>query len=162
MTVTLYKNKSDPEVVNKSLDLIVQLTGTLREATSILDPVIVLETEVDIISSCNYTHITDFKRYYFITNVRSIRNGLWEIALHVDVLMSHKEKLLKQSAIIARQENLYNLYLDDDRFLVDSQRIYTTLDFPNKVAAASAGNNVACFVLTLAGGNVGQEETESS
>lgn len=161
MTVTLYRNNSDPEVVKKLLTQIVQLTGTLREPTSILDPVLSLEAEVDIISSCNYVYIAEFKRYYFITNVRSIRNGLWEIAMHVDVLMSHKVKLLRQNAIIARQENLYNLYLDDDKFLVDSQRIYTTLDFPNRVASASTGNDVACFVLTLAGGNVGQESQSS-
>lgn len=151
MTIILYSSNSEPHRVDKLLTTIAELTGTLKNETSIINPTILIESyDYSMIPSCNYIYIPDFNRYYFINDMVSVKNGLWSISCHVDVLMTYKNQFRKLPAILARQENLYNLYLNDDRFLIDAQRIYQTKVFPNSVSPATSGGK--SFILTLAGG----------
>lgn len=149
MTIELYYNTSDSNVVNKNIVLDRTIDGVLKQPTSILTPTVTVESEGVIL--CQYARIPEFNRYYYITDVVSINNKLWSISMSVDVLMTFKNYLLERSAIIARQENLYNLYLDDDKFLVNAQRMYVTKAFPNRVESGNVENS-ASFIMTLAGG----------
>lgn len=149
MNITLYKNLSEQNVVNKKLSSILSLFGSLKNPSSVIDPVLTIESDSSIVFA-NYLYIEEWGRYYYITNISSIRNNLWLLNCHVDVLYTYRSQIKSQSGIVARQENLYNLYLDDDKFLVDAQRIYWTKAFPGRVNAASAGGS--SFILTLAGG----------
>ena len=112
MTLTLYKNNSEQNAVTKSLTQVQTLTGTLRNGTSIIDPVI-LVSDVSDISGVNYCKINEFNRYYFINNIKSVNNNLWELSCHVDVLQSYADEIRAQSGIVERQENYFNLYLND-------------------------------------------------
>ena len=151
MTITLYQNVSEANVVDKNLLNGVQVTGTLRSGTSVLNPSITVEANSENIVWVNYVYIHEWNRYYFVNDIANIRNGLWEFSCHVDVLMTYKNQIRQQSAIIARQENLYNLYLDDNKFLVNAPRMVVTKAFPNRVQPGNvAGAN--SFILTLAGG----------
>ena len=112
MTLTLYKNNSEQNAVTKSLTQVQTMTGTLRNGTSIIDPVI-LVSDIDNITSVNYCKINEFNRYYFINNIKSVNNNLWELSCHVDVLQSFATEIRAQSGIVERQENYFNLYLND-------------------------------------------------
>lgn len=158
MTIRLYQNLSEPNVVNKNLLPLGVLDGTLREATSVLNPTFNIQY-IDLILNVNYIYVEEFKRYYFVGDIASVVNNLWSLSCHVDVLTTYKDYLSELSAIIARQENNYNLYLEDDKFLINAQRIYWTKAFPNQV---SPGYNGRSFILTLAGGEDVNKETESS
>ena len=159
--IDFYRNLSDHNVVGKSKFLSFSKTGYFRDGASITDPVFTIDLEVEDvlgnitnsaqIMAINYCFIPDFKRYYFITDISCIRTGLWQFSCHVDVLETYAVELQLQRAIIARQENLYNLYLPDDRIIVTSQRKYTTIDFPNKLTPAT-GELADSLVVTLAGG----------
>lgn len=74
-------------------------TGTLRDAASIKTPVINIASDSAIIGY-NYAFITEFNRYYFITDIKSIRNGIWEVSFLCDVLMSFKDDILDSYAVI--------------------------------------------------------------
>ena len=77
MTLKLYKNYSDKIVVDKSITQIGQdISGTLREDCSIIDPVIAIEGLSDL--SVNYAYITEFGRYYYINNI-VCRGKLFEL-----------------------------------------------------------------------------------
>lgn len=152
MNVILYQNNSEPNVVDKKLTSIITVTGNLRGKSSVMNPVITIETESANIVWCNYIYIEEWGRYYFVTEITSVRSKLWALSCHVDVLSTYKTNIRKLSGIVARQENLYNLYLDDDKFLVNAQRMYWTKAFPNRVQPASSGGN--SLILTLAGGAV--------
>lgn len=117
--VTLYKNYSNANVLNKELNEINILPGVLREGSSLIDPVILLQASAPGFHAnhVNYLWIEEFNRYYYITNIISVNNTLWEIHCHVDVLMSYKEDIKKQVGIIAKQENNFNMYLDDGSFM---------------------------------------------
>ena len=151
MTVIIYQNKSEGNVLDKYITQVVQLTGTLREGTSVLNPTIVVESDEANIVWANYIYIVEWGRFYFVNEIANIRNSVWSFDCHVDVLMTYKNTIRQQSGIIARQEYLYNLYLDDDKFLVNAPRMIVTKAFPNRVPAGNvAGAN--SFILTLAGG----------
>lgn len=154
MTLELYVNNSDRNVVKKVLTLQATVTGTMRSGTSILDPDFDIEVnpyDQSDFTWINYVHVADWNRYYYVNNITSIVNGLWRLSCHVDVLMTFKTAILAQNAILARQEKVYNLYLDDNKFLVNAKSKITTKAFPRRVIPGS-GTNSRAFVLTMASG----------
>ena len=106
----------------------------------------------------NYAYIQEFNRYYYVGNITTLINGMWELDCRVDVLMSYRHKIRQLNAVIARQENLYNLYLEDNKLLTTSRRLYTTLAFPNKVNPANSDASAPSFIFTCAGGAETQTE----
>ena len=145
MTIDLYINKSEKERVTKTLSSEKSFTGTLREQTSIIDPTISIES-TDNLSQYNYMYIPDFGRYYYIRNVESVKNGLWRITGHVDVLMSFKNQILANSGVIERQENKWNLYLPDPDFQTSNKTQIQTKKFPKGFGNKS-------YILVISGNN---------
>jgi len=142
MFINLYRNTSPPNYVNKTITEVVSLEGTIREPTSIIDPVFIIERDTPM--GFNYAHIPVFNRYYYVTGISSEANNLVAIAMHVDVLMTFKDEIKNMEAIIKRQENNYNLYLDDGIFKVYQNPKHKLLKFPNGFSEFS-------YILALAG-----------
>lgn len=114
MTIKLYKNYSDKNVVDKNVyQYGSDITGTLRDDCSIINPVIAIEGLDDL--TVNYAYIPEFGRFYYINNIVCKRN-LFELQMHVDVLMTYKSGIRSNTAVISRQQNNYNLYLQDGVF----------------------------------------------
>ena len=116
----------------------------LKEETSIIDPVIKIECDLSNYVNCNYLTIPEFGRKYFVNNIRSVRNGLVEFSCHVDVLSSFADSIRTNKAIIKRQENKWNLYLNDGTFKVYQNPMVLTKAFPS-------GFTTQEFVLAVAG-----------
>lgn len=125
-------------------------SGTLREQTSFLHPVIVIEKPTaPMKNSYNYMYIPEFKRYYFINDIVSIRNNLWEIHADVDVLFSNYKDIYESKAIISKSQDVSNAntYLNDGSFVMDSHKFDQIIKYPNGLS--SSGHNI----LICAGGN---------
>ena len=147
MNIVLMLNNSEPERVTKELKTLATLTGSLKEGTSVINPTILLRgtpATVQQIVTSNYLRIPDFGRYYFIRDISSVRTNLWEISCHVDVLQTYATQIKEQKAIIQRQENKWNLYLNDGSFRVYQNPTVLTKPFPN-------GFRTNNFVLAIAG-----------
>lgn len=144
MTIKLYKTPSEVNRVIKTLNDELSLTGTLRESSSIINPTIKIEE--DDITGYNYAYIPDFGRYYFITNITSIRNDLWEVVMRVDVLMTYADEIKANTAVIARNSNLWNLYYQDEQFKILNYETIQTKTFGYPLSPNSE------FVLICAGG----------
>lgn len=142
MTITLYNNTSPSNFVNKSITVVSTLTGTLRNPTSVTDPVITIERSDP--TGFNYARIEEFGRYYFVTGISSESNALISISLHVDVLMTYEEGIKNMNAIIKRQEHKYNLYLDDGIFKGYQNTKHKIIKFPSSFSTYS-------YILALAG-----------
>lgn len=142
--IVLQKNNSENNRVTKSVDTILTVSGVLKEETSIIDPVIKIKCDLAEVTGCNYLSIPAFGRSYFVNNIRSIRNGLVEFACHVDVLSSFASQIRDNSAIIKKQENAWNLYLNDGTFKVYQNPNVLTKAFPS-------GFTKQEFVLAIAG-----------
>lgn len=144
MTLTLYINNSDDRVVSKNLTQIVSYDGTLRVESSIHDPVINIQANVSDLATCNYFYISEFGRYYYITDIRSIRSNICEISGRCDVLMTYATQIKACSGIYNRNENSWNLYLDDGALRVYNNPMILTKEFPS-------GFSGGAFVLAVAG-----------
>lgn len=105
--ITLYQTDNDPRTVDKYLANSWTTQGTLREGTSIVNPVIRVECTVPGFT-LNYAYIPIFQRYYFITDVKSVRKNLWEISLKCDVLMTFKTGILSIRTRVLRSESNHN------------------------------------------------------
>ena len=144
MNIVLYKNISEYNAVNKSMTEITTLTGTVQEESSVIDPVITISDIDNYVGSMNYAHIPEFNRYYFITNIESVRNNLWRVSFHVDVLFTYREQIKSNSAIIERNETQYDLKLNDGLFKTQQNPRIAQFPFPS-------GFNTWNFVLAIAG-----------
>ena len=146
-TIKLCHNSSPAEKIGKSLDSGVDITGcVLKEATSILRPVVKILSNDSGIYTYNYMYISEFERYYFIDDITSIHNNKWEISGHVDVLETYKNGILAQSAVIRRQQNNYNLYLNDPDFMTYNYDMIQTKKF-----TASEFNKTLNYILAVNG-----------
>ena len=145
MTLTLYTCTSDANKVQKDLTEIASLTGTLKDAVSILNPTILIESDnAELFTTCNYAYIPEFGRYYFVNNITIQRQGLYQLTMRVDVLQTYAAYILSLEAVISRQEFEYNLYLNDPCFKVEQRTKHKIKNFPNSFTAAE-------FVLAVAG-----------
>lgn len=143
-TITLYTQNSEINRIKKALTQITTMTGSLKEETSIVDPVILVEGTMANFVGANYIYIPEFRRYYYIHDIISVRMNLIELHCHCDVLMSFSDAILAQTGIVARQENNWNLYLDDGSFKTYSNPMILTKAFPS-------GFTTQSFALVVAG-----------
>ena len=130
MNITLYRNNSEPEKIDKSLVSGVTLTGSLRNESNVLTPRVLLEYDAESLAGLNYAYVPLFDRYYYITEIVSVRNSLCMIILRVDVLMSFKSQIRANYAFIEKQKDAGNKYLNDGSWFHDSRQFYTVKNFP--------------------------------
>ena len=98
-TISLFKTDSENNRVVKVLTDEKQLSGELRNQTSVLNPTIRIES-ADNISGYNYCYISEFGRYYYITDIVSVRTNCWVVSLRCDVLMSYKDEIQSMNVIL--------------------------------------------------------------
>lgn len=146
--VVFKRNSSETVRLTKETTDIITLSGVLRENCSIIDPVILVEGDLATLRSANYFTIAEFGRSYFLGNMTSVRQGLVEVTGHVDVLSSYAAQIRENKGIVYRQENDWNLYLNDGVLEVYQNPIITTHTFPNGFSGQS-------YVLALGGRNAG-------
>lgn len=158
MHITLYAMNDAPEFVNKTLNRIHDTEGDVANMPlDILNPTIDLDLSALIslhvdepISTygINYVYIREFKRYYFINKYEILATGIYRMYMHVDVLMSYRNDILNNIGIIRRQQNIYDLYLNDGSLKVENYPMLQTLTFSN-------GNIFDSwkYIVTVAGGS---------
>ena len=99
MNILLYKTTNANNDLNKTISDKVELVGALREASSIIAPSILIQSNP---IGYNYAYIPEFGRYYYIKNITAFRKGAYIIDLKCDVLMSFKDEILNMSGIVSR------------------------------------------------------------
>lgn len=146
MQITLYKTGSERNALNKVLTNPVEFNGTLRNETSISDPIITLEYSSNI-TGYNYCYISEFERYYFINDIRSVRNNLWALHMHVDVLMSFKSSILASTVILAESTDT-----GKSNYLVNDVWVSTVKDKTDIINFSSGLLESGEYILITAGG----------
>lgn len=147
MEIILYYNDSEKIKLDKELSQIGTIEGRLFQNTSITKPSIMFDLDTSVFSA-NYLYIPQFNRYYFITDVVNVSANKWQIQARVDVLTSFKSAIRENTAIIERQENEYNLYLDDKYY-----RAYQNEDIQYKKFSGNLPSDK--YILVVNGGGMG-------
>lgn len=146
MTVTFFNNKSENNVLNKSLTQISVLTGTVKEPVGESVGEILIQGQVP--AQANYCYISEFGRYYFISNPVHIRNDLTKISLACDVLMSFRDYILGLYTVVERSQYNGQQYLVDNMKPSYNFPMVLTKSFPHGfdgfnyyLAVAGGGKN---------------------
>lgn len=138
-------NNEPMEKIQKTPRGLFTLSGDLRDESSIVDPVILVEHANPV--AANYAYIEEFHRYYYIRNWDVVRSGLWRCTMHTDVLKTFAEGILGSPCVVSRSSNKKNLFIADN-FIKKQQNEWVLIqNFPN---GFNYGNG--CYVLTLVGG----------
>lgn len=135
-SITLMNNQQELNKISKNPTTVMTLTGTLRDETDIVNPQIIVEYN-GTLTNCNYMHVPEFNRYYFITKIESVRTGLWRIYAHCDVLKTYANAILGTECVVARSESKYNLYLNDSMFKVYANPRLQIINFPQRFSGSS-------------------------
>lgn len=115
-----------------------------KNGCSMLNPILLLE-----ISSSTFPEYTEFKignTYYFITDIRSVRNNLFEIYGEVDVLATYKTYIGNSTQYISRSSNTHNPYIKDVKYpaLADT-------DLVTKYFNGLATDQVGTYIIGVVG-----------
>ena len=130
MLAKFYNNKSDARYVNKNIELVHDNVDIkFKEDTELVRPVLIVRAE-NITPSVNYVWLENFGRYYFIRDTK-FSQGMVEISCECDVLSSFKKALMEQNVIVKRNQNLFNMYLDDAQYKVQNRKSVRTVVFPS-------------------------------
>ena len=135
--IQFYYNNEPMNKISKSLDGKLQFTcsGTLRDESSVVDPVILIEyqgSEDNLTPvAANYAYINMFKRYYYIRNWEAVRNGLWRCTMHTDVLKTFSEGILGSPCVVAKSTNKFNLFLNDGQYKCYQDEYVSVQKFPH-------------------------------
>lgn len=145
MDITLYVNHSERQAINKTIDNALVLTGSLRSESSIIDPSIMVQTTNP--SGYNYAYIPEFGRYYFITDITSVRTNLWRLDMTVDVLMSFKDAILNLDVIVSDDSGF-----DQERYMSGNQWQTTVKTKTDIINFPSGLLESGQYILITAGG----------
>ena len=144
MQIKFYKNSSEKNKIGKSLSSELTLNGNLRDECSITSPSILVEA--NSLVDYNYCYIPEFKRYYFISDITSVRNNLWRVSLKCDVLESFKKDILNLSCIVDKQQNQsYSNNIDDGSYVNRADSFVEIANYQNGF------NSSGEFILITAG-----------
>lgn len=141
--INLMNNQEELNKISKNPAFVLTVSGNLRDECDLVDPVIMIEYH-GTLTNVNYMYIPEFHRYYFITKIDVVSTGLWRVCGHCDVLKTYAPAILGCDCVVARNQNNFNLYLNDAYFKVYSNPRVQLLPFPQKFNGDS-------YVLIMAG-----------
>ena len=104
-------------VVNKKMSLETPRTvyGNFKALTDEYEPTILISRNKD----------------YYVKSVKSIGKDLYEFSLELDVLMTYRVELSKQTFIIDRNSKHFNMYVADNGHYARAYTITYSNMFPN-------------------------------
>lgn len=152
VTLTVRKCLSEEIRVDKTFDSTadIQLSGNFRENEDILNPVITIETSVNL-SAYNYVEISDFGRNYFM-KPEVINNKLWRLVCRVDVLSTYAAGIKASSALVSRtaKDDKINFYINDGALYTEQREVIDYHRFKKNNVDAEIGTDT--YYLIVAGG----------
>lgn len=145
MELKLYNNSSDNRNIKKVLTEEYKIQGVLKDETSLIKPSIIIESATPL--RFNYAYISDFKRYYYINNIESVRKNLWKLDMEVDPLMSFKLDILALNVVVNKQ----SLKGNGDEYIDDGSLVTDNVMFKNIYTFSNGFNSEGQYILITAG-----------
>lgn len=107
------KLNSTRDPVNHVAESEITLSGYFRNPTSIINPIIEFSDIVNVnIYEYNYVYITQFKRFYFISNM-TVKSGMWTLYLKEDLLATYHDSIHNSTQYVTRSYSSYNNHIID-------------------------------------------------
>ena len=154
-TAVFYWNKSPRNQVVKNLtNNSANRTFHYKEDTDRFNPIITIARTFSM-DNYNYVRIYDtdlnFYRYYYVEDIEYSQQH-YILHLHEDVLMTYAADIDRTYCIISKNQDLWNLYLNDDKMKLENRT--RTLTFPFPSGFKFGGSKVSEFILSVNGGGI--------
>lgn len=132
MKCYFYKTNSDNIVVNKTLTPITingstYLNIVFKDSEDKGEPMLEVSYHSQLMDA-NYCYIEELGYYYSLSEP-VLGSQRLIFSCKPDILMTKKNEILQLKCIIARQENEYNAYLNDNRLPVLNNQYLSTVSF---------------------------------
>lgn len=147
--VTLYNNSSDNNVLAKTITQVASIECALKRETELINPTLIVAGDT-IDSTVNYAYIPALSRYYFVRNKRQLTNGIMELDLHVDVLMSFSTEIGNSQGYVLNSASKPWEYIDGPNWVRDLRQRTDTVEFPN-----GFNTSPEYILMTVGGGGIG-------
>lgn len=129
----------------------------LKEATSFDRPTIILSADFGTFTSHSYNYALMFDRYYWITDIRSVRFGVVEVDMALDILATFQTQIRDTKAFIEYGSNTFNAGGSGYR-IADSRRPVSKNPASSVVSDDSISrylSHYGTFILQCVSGNSG-------
>lgn len=152
MNIHVYLNESSDNTINKKLveSFYTDLKTKPKDLGNSMIQVLISSTNLTsgrIAEKSNYCYIEGLERYYFITDIKLLNNGIAEITARLDVLESFKNIILNSNAVIESAENYAPCYyLPSDSWVKTCRDKTEVIPFENGLLENGE------FILVTAGG----------
>ena len=141
-----FTTQNKRENSTKELTYTVTHNCVFKNGCSLLKPVLLLEIDSETFPS--YTGFTFENRKYFITDIKSIRDNLFEIYGRVDVLATYKSNILATTAYVIF-DSTNNSELVDKRLPMITSKSVQVGTTPCPFDPIAGG----CYILSITGSN---------
>ena len=134
-------------------DLAVDMSCEIFNPCTVVNPRIVVKTAAPKPTNgsfYNYCYISDFKRYYFVSNWE-YNNGLWIASLSCDVLSTYKTQIGAESMFILRASAASNGYIRDNYYPMTAEVVKNSSFTSHSTWSYSTG----VYVVNVVGMNTG-------
>lgn len=118
-SIFTYRLNSERKAINKDLIFVSLILGTFKSDMNIKTPTLLIQ-DYEIKDTFNYIYISSLNRYYFVNDINLTTKNITALSLAEDVLMTHKDLILRQSAFVTRSQALGDDKIIDDRYPLQS------------------------------------------
>lgn len=137
MEITLYKTNKKTNSTKVPDGGVTLNSVTLKNGCDILKPIFMLSSDDNYFKD-TITEIGFQGKYYFVTDIKSVRNNLWELSCEIDVLATYKAEIIANKCLVEFDETT-------NTTIVDSR-------LPIKTTVSRAGNIVSMRDIMREGG----------
>lgn len=145
MSITVsFASTSKRENSTKQLTMTATHDCNFKNGCSMLNPILLLEIESTSFPAYTACKIED--RYYKITDIRSVRNNLFEVYCEIDVLATYKADILASTQFVSYSSHKTSDWLPDTRIPCQANTL-------TSAATALTGilSTIGTYVLTVVG-----------
>lgn len=150
ITVNLYHNEDADIVALKTPSLVGDATGEFKGEINYLRPVMVIDSTEAEMANANYFSIGgEVVRYFYLEEKTAITKTLWKITGRADLRMTYRTAIRESSGVVDRNENNYNMYLNDANIPVSARKTVSVVKFPytNRFSNKAANKSVTMLVM---------------
>lgn len=90
-------------------------TGSLTNESGVLNPSVMMDFG-NAYPGYNYAYITEFNRYYWVTEKTAVGGGLWRVSMSVDALATYKTSIGNSHKYILRSASEFDGSITDMKY----------------------------------------------
>ena len=145
VTAKFYKFSKRKNSTKQPTGLGTDFSVNLKSGTSLISPTLLLESS----GLPDYNYLSFMGYYYFVTDIVSVRNSLWEVYCKIDALATLKSEITSSTQYVCYSSEVTSTWLPDTRIPVLKS---TTVDIEES-SVPTLFNATGFYVLSYVGKN---------